>query len=133
MQFVLALAMTLFAVSGSLAAPPTPSTSLREVPCGDWRLDGPVCPSGWTCCFTTAPEFANGVSNMQIITILVSAVALLSLQAAGAPSSSLTEEEVYHCANGKDKCPPGWTCCGPIRQDVGGICIKLEAGQACIF
>ncbi|KAJ2921981.1 hypothetical protein H1R20_g15110, partial [Candolleomyces eurysporus] len=28
-------------------------------------------------------------------------------------------------------CPPGFTCCGPIFPDIGGVCRQLQPGQVC--
>ncbi|KAH6913191.1 hypothetical protein BKA70DRAFT_1262159 [Coprinopsis sp. MPI-PUGE-AT-0042] len=40
----------------------------------------------------------------------------------------------YACANeAGDVCPKGYTCCGPIRPDVGGNCRKLPPDMMCML
>ncbi|TFK24059.1 hypothetical protein FA15DRAFT_704919 [Coprinopsis marcescibilis] len=67
-------------------------------------------------------------------------VAILALFAVGAlaapvdDAAATAEVATSHCANeAGDVCPEGFTCCGPIFEDVGGICRKLGPDEICIF
>ncbi|TEB36855.1 hypothetical protein FA13DRAFT_1088709 [Coprinellus micaceus] len=75
-------------------------------------------------------------SNMKSISVLT-LLAFLALRVAAAPTDPPPAEgevPVLRCANAnRDVCPSGYTCCGPLHPQEGGICRILDADQACIF
>ncbi|EAU89525.2 hypothetical protein CC1G_02414 [Coprinopsis cinerea okayama7 len=48
---------------------------------------------------------------------------LFAVHITGASGAAIGDvsSDVLRCANGKDVCPSGYTCCGPLRPGIGGV------------
>ncbi|KAF9460712.1 hypothetical protein BDZ94DRAFT_1265344, partial [Collybia nuda] len=77
----------------------------------------------------TPPTSAMLRNNLLAVLLVLVRIADMGL---AAPNPQETET-VLHCGLEGLECPKngGWTCCGPLLPDIGGICRQLEPGWMC--
>ncbi|KAJ2923841.1 hypothetical protein H1R20_g13252, partial [Candolleomyces eurysporus] len=49
------------------------------------------------------------------------------------PVEAAPTDEIRCLDKENTPCPAGYTCCGPIFVDIGGVCRLLGPDEACIF
>ncbi|KAJ2911969.1 hypothetical protein MD484_g8443, partial [Candolleomyces efflorescens] len=68
------------------------------------------------------------------VAFVASAANVAASPVEAATTSAPSAPAELRCADDQgSRCPPGYTCCGPIRPGIGGVCRLLGPGQVCIF
>ncbi|KAH0589544.1 hypothetical protein H2248_005280 [Termitomyces sp. 'cryptogamus'] len=70
-------------------------------------------------------------ASLFVVSLIVCLISPSTIAAPASETVSPTFKRDFHCANGVDECPTGWTCCGPIISGVGGNCRQLGKGEVC--
>ncbi|KAJ2911971.1 hypothetical protein MD484_g8444, partial [Candolleomyces efflorescens] len=69
----------------------------------------------------------NYLRNLLAVVAIVASVG----NVVASPVEAAPADEIRCLGETNNPCPTGWTCCGPIFTDIGGVCRLLGPEEVC--